>query len=542
MASLKLSASQQRALDKISGGDNVCVTGSGGTGKSALIREVERLFQSRGQRVALTALTGVASVQIGGRTLHSFLCGGLMEEPVEELVKKAQKLKHIGFQMRKLRCLVIDEVSMMSPDLFEKTDRMLRAYRGRWTVPFGGLQVVLVGDFFQIPPVEKESEAPGTGHSAGDSADDLSSGVAASVPPARFVFETRLFREVLGGDDRWRESVIELREVFRQPDPHFVSLLNRAREGALTEEDVAVLQSRVGADLPKARELGIRPTVLVSHRSRADAINHKELAELLKSNPSVRYEATASAVAEPGVHGPKSLELLQRELGKMQREMQAPKVLTLCVGAQVMIIKNLKTALGLVPNGTRGVVVDFQTVEGMQATCPVVRTAEQDLLIEPQSWERRVPFVGSCHVKTLPLQYGWAMTQHKSQGQTLDFVDASLDSSVFAPGMAYVALSRVRTLEGLTLRKFVPEVVRCDDRVLAFFRELRSPPTTRPTEDAGRSTSPQGEQLLQAQRRQQRSKQPRDSAGQKTLADAFALAKRPTLTGSSPGLAVAPTL
>lgn len=508
-----LSDEQRRALRLVMHGHNVCITGSGGAGKSFLIQRLTQALTSESRIVMITASTGVAASQIDGRTLHSFLGMGIMEKSLEDTVSDARLVVKKKPWLRsfygKYSALIIDEISMIDPDMFAKADRILRVYRRMESRPFGGLQIILVGDFYQIPPVRKN--APSSTASASATTTDPSALLAAylsGTPPAkaddaddaddaspRYIFETDLFQNVLGGPTKWRQHVVELQTVFRQTDASFVALLNRAREGSLTDEDIRLLRTRVGVRLVEAESRGIKPTILVSLRRQADTINRSELLRLQQKlqsaagataeDATVEYVAQFSVFQDPGFPGRQAREALERALERVRKNRVAPERTTLCVGAQVMITTNIDVTRRLV-NGTRGVVVDFWTAPGAEVPCvveapgvvpgqkyPVVRTATEDVTILPVKRETKVPYAGSVFDMSVPLMLAWALTTHKSQGQTLDFVQLTLDSSVFESGMAYVALSRARALEGITLKTFDPSVVTCDERVTKFYRELR---------------------------------------------------------------------
>lgn len=515
-----LSDGQRRALRLVMHGQNVCITGSGGAGKSFLIQRLTQALTSEGRNVMITASTGVAASQIEGRTLHSFLGMGIMEKDVEEIASDARlvikKKPWLRAFYSKYSALIVDEISMIDPDMFAKADRILRIFRRMESRPFGGLQLILVGDFYQIPPVRKDAPTATTTQKSSSAllAAYLSAPAAAKATAAptaaaddesdgpRYIFETDLFRNVLGGPAKWRQHVVELHTVFRQTDASFVALLNRAREGCLTDDDIALLKTRVGVRLTEAESRGIKPTVLVSLRRQADTINRNELqrtaAAAAAADALVEYVAQFSIHQDLAFPGRQAREALEKALERVRKNRVAPERTTLCVGAQVMITTNIDVSRRLV-NGTRGVVVDFWTAPGPEdadtvaamgtaGTCatpgqryPIVRTATEDVVILSTKRETKVPFAGSVVDLSVPLMLAWALTTHKSQGQTLDFVQLTLDSSVFESGMAYVALSRARSLDGITLKSFDPAVVTCDDRVTKFYRELREY-HTRPAE------------------------------------------------------------
>lgn len=456
---IKLSAKQQLAVDLVMGGHNVFITGPGGTGKSKTIEEIVDRLQDSQKIYELTATTGKAAITVGGMTLHSFASIGLGREDLHAILRKIEKNpKHGAWtSWEDLDVLIIDEVSMLLPDYFEKLDAVARTIR-RVNKPFGGVQMVFVGDFFQLPPVHK------------------------TKPKVEFVFEHKLWNETV-------EYTIQLDFIFRQSDQSFSQLLNRIRFGVPTRRDIGILQSRVHAKLDCSD--GIFPARLYSRKSKVEEFNEKMLAQI--SVPSHAYTVVTGIgddIFSPKVrkqrrrraHGKKkrlSTERKEQLLAKMIKDIPVPEKLFLKVGAQVMLVCNLCVSAGLV-NGSQGVIIGFdeETVgEGDDQTIlyfPIVKfTTGAFVRINPRIWSMEY-FGNTIWASHIPLILAWAYTIHKSQSQTLDRVVANLDRSVFAYGQAYVALSRVRSLEGLTLGAFDPKCIRADPKVTQYYQNLKS--------------------------------------------------------------------
>lgn len=477
-----LGPSQLQAFAKICGGHSIFLTGSAGTGKSELLRRCTDHWEASDITFAITASTGIAAVNVGGRTLHSFLW--LRPDDDDDEVKATDilaRIKKSTWGHRKLsatlsglQVLVIDEVSMMSYKLLEKASELLKLIR--WSAePFGGLQVILVGDFFQLPPVST----------------------------SKFLFETAFFYECVS-------ERVELKEVFRQSDPLFVDLLGRMRLGALTDEDHKVLQSRVGADVS---HFGVTPTELWSTNRDVDSINNGALAAI-KTPPVVFKSHSGHKYAKDTETGAKALEKFLKDIHMPESvTLKAPDTDTwpemdvaLAHGTQVMLTYNIDASKGLV-NGSRGVVVGFAKVPlawktesffhdfddadlGSQEDInkayirglemPKVRFVHdghvQEIAVPYVLWSRKASAAGEkskllVYSWAIPLKLAWASTVHKSQGQSLDCVKVSLDASVFAEGQAYVAVSRARSLGGLTLKTYEPRVVRASERVVDFYKK-----------------------------------------------------------------------
>jgi ATP-dependent DNA helicase PIF1 len=459
---------QQRiAFAKAQAGDSIFITGSAGTGKSYLLKKIIYEWNRIDKKFAITATTGIAALGIGGRTFHSFawLTVDDDDESVSaadifnRLKKKPSLFKFYERIMNDLEALIIDEVSMMSASLLSKTSDLFKMVRNNGA-PFGGLQLILGGDFYQLPTVNSRT---------------------------KFLFQSPIFYECI-------RDIVVLDKVYRQKDSVFTDLLGRMRTAELTEGDIEILKSRVNADITR---FGIEPTQLYSTNKDVDRINQDKLSQI--KMPDVCFERFTGITSRD-----MSPESKKNNLEKFERDIahSAPQKVTLrgpsdkLLGAQVMLTFNLNQDSGLV-NGSRGVVIGFKEPgEDLKPSPKTVLDTDNDavntayikglemplvrFLVNDEPLEVLIPYVKITRKITdakkswayawhMPLKLAWATTVHKSQGQSLDCVRANLDSTIFEDGQAYVAVSRARTLEGLTLTAFDPKSVRANEAVKQFY-------------------------------------------------------------------------
>lgn len=440
--SSNLSEKQQLALEKSLNGHNVFITGGAGVGKSFLTKTIVNGLRDQGQTVRVTASTGVASSLINGQTLHSLLGLGLAQDPVDVLVRRATKNRKVCQVWRNLDVLVIDEISMLHPVFFEKVSKVVAAIRNQWSEPFGGLQLILVGDFYQLPPVPERGQSP-------------------TCP--KFVFETETWKEL-------NLHCVELTQIFRQEDDsEFAQTLRRIRMGELSDGDEDMLIDRIHAHIEHAE--GVIPTKLHSKRANVSELNHKHLMEL-DGDESKTYEYSVQHSLADGVdeRSAQVKAAMKKYVEEVKSNSRVEPSVELRVGAQVMMLVN-KPDLRLV-NGSRGVVTGFEYDPETGKSYPKVRFSRTTTVVTPHVWTYSREHVGEVMISQVPLQHAWAVTIHKSQGMTLDCAEIALDKGVFEYGQAYVALSRVKSLEGVKIVKFQKRVIRADPKVTEFYNSL----------------------------------------------------------------------
>jgi ATP-dependent DNA helicase PIF1 len=436
-----LNQEQQAALAAVKRGRNIFLTGAGGTGKSHTIRAICEWATEAGIRYAVTAMTGCAALLLGlgAKTLHSWAGIGLARDPPHQLAEAVRQNKRAARRWLDTQLLIIDEVSMMTPDLLEKLDLVARRVRKRPTVRFGGLQVLLAGDFCQLPPVTKSVDVSG------------------STETPKFVFEMQLWTELI-------DDTVELIELRRQLDPVFQQILTEARMGALTPESIHVLEERM--NLPW-QDNEIKPTLLFTRNAEVDTINRRNM-EVLDGDRRT-YEVQTVVMDKPGkkatLVSPDDPDVVAA-LERLDTDAPYEPKLELCVGAQVMLIVNMDQDIGLV-NGSRGVIKSY-TMGGL----PIVQflSCKEPIIVDRASWWLAdYEGIGRSQI---PLKIAYAVTIHKAQGATLDSALVDIGSSTFEFGQAYVALSRVRTLFGLYVWKLDPRKIRCHPSVVDFYAAL----------------------------------------------------------------------
>jgi ATP-dependent DNA helicase PIF1 len=380
----------------------------------------------RGGTVAVTAPTGIAAVNVGGVTIHSFAGIGLGHGETEAIIGRVKRNQKACEKWSNAAALVIDEVSMLSAQLFELLDAIARAVRCKPSVPFGGLQLILCGDFCQLPPVALSIDSGGSG----------------------FCFQSPAW--AAAGLDK---GTIVLQEAHRQAsDPKFVQLLNEVRRGCCSDETVAALRDCVVGVKPQPTD-GILATRLYCTNRDVDAENNARLAALKGGMCVFNAEDSFDD----------SISEWQREKLRDIMDKKVVGKLTLKIGAQVVLVRNLSKTLA---NGSRGVVVGMQAMLRVR----VKFDGGEEESIEPTTFSQNAGGAGCMSRTQLPLKLGWALTVHRAQGMTLSRAELDLDGA-FECGQSYVALSRVTSLAGLWMRtELRPEQVSANRDVLVYYK------------------------------------------------------------------------
>lgn len=431
---MALNEDQETALKFARKGVSFFLTGAGGTGKSYVLERIKSDLEYLDRKVAVTALTGCAALLLGNRakTLHSWASVGLAKEPASALVAQIRASPRAFKRWLSTDTLIIDEVSMLTSEFLEKLNFIAIQVR-RDSRPMGGLQVIFVGDFYQLPPVNKDN-SPTAG--------------------TTFVFESPLWKKIV-------TEIVTLRKVVRQRDPVFHKILEEARCGKLSKESLKILQSR--QNLPWSTH-EIRPTLLFSRKAEVDHVNSTNLKAL--TGPRQIYRAKTVVLPIAATQGlDKESEPVRHAISRLDRDAGYMPELILAEGAQVMLLKNLDFDSGLV-NGSRGVVTGF-TSDAIQMPIVKFKTG-LPIPIGPATWES--DDLEGVQREQIPLRLAYAITIHKAQGATLDCALIDIGHSTFEWGQAYVALSRVRDLESLYIWDLEPSAFKTHEKVHDFYK------------------------------------------------------------------------
>ena len=411
-----LTSKQKEAINLLEKGENVFLTGSAGVGKSHIIKYFFNKYKNI-KKIALTSTTGFSSLLIGGSTIHSYLGLGVGKDSTKNLMTKILRRNIITDRWRKLDCLIIDEISCLDPILFDRIENLGRLLR-RVNKPFGGLQIILSGDFLQLPPVGCE----------------------------KFCFESESWKFI--------SKTIYLTEIIRQKNNKFQNILNKIRLGDIDAEVVETLDERVCCEFKNQND--ILPTRIYSKNYKVDIHNNRELDKLsLDGRDFYEYKMDITILNK------------KIKVENIIKNINAPQYLQLCKDAQVMLTVNLDLSKGLA-NGSRGIILYFDEFDK-----PVVKFMNGEIrTIEYYLWEIEENNSIQYSVEQLPLKVAYAISIHKSQGCSIDFAEIDI-SDIFEYGQSYVALSRVKNLEGLNIINIDYDKIVANPKAIEYYNNIQ---------------------------------------------------------------------
>ena len=412
---MELNIDQKKVLEVIKNKENAFITGGAGVGKSFLVSQIKDYFIESEINYSITAMTGSAAVLINGRTIHSFMGIGLAKGSPQDLIRKIKRNPMIYKTLVHLRALIIDEVSMLSDILFDKIAKIFSILHIS-NKPFGNLQVILVGDMSQLKPIE------------GD-----------------YCFKA----------EQWNDCHFEVNVLTKnmrvQNDQLFKEILDRLRWGICKDDDLDILDELRITTFPD----DIIPTRLFSKNKDVDELNNLELGKLIsESNPGIVYK----------VKYPNNPLKLKTSTNYVVSN-KINESLKLCVGAQVIVTRNIDQDLGIV-NGTRGTIIKFdldyiliKLLDQREYSLTFFHVKSDDLN------DPNVDF------KYIPLKLAWGISIHSSQGMTIDALEIDLGSSIFTEGQAYTGLSRARSLSSIKIKKLLKRSFKTNKDVIAFYEK-----------------------------------------------------------------------
>lgn len=437
----KLSENQENAFKLFKEKQNVFITGPGGSGKTYLIKLFYDYAISNNKNIQVCALTGCAAVLLNCKatTIHSWSGIGLATGFSNNIIKKAVNNKYIKKRWKDTDILIIDEISMMSNKVFNILNEIAKQIRKN-DKPFGGIQVILSGDFYQLPPVNKQF----------CNKEDF------DIEQTQFCFESKYWKQVI-------DNVIELTYIFRQNDNTLVKILNQIRVGKLTKSSYKKLLECVEKkDLNKE----IKATILFPVKKNVTIINNHEFNKLKTEIKTfdIKIEFDDTKIDNSVTSREKEFEATY-----LINNIMAEKQVNLRVGTQVMCIANIDNQnddiTNPIVNGSQGVIIDFKN------NLPLVKfNNNTERLINFHTW--RSEKIDALSVSQIPLIYSWAITIHKAQGVSLDKAFIDIGSNIFECGQTYVALSRIKSFEGLYLKNIDLNKIKINKKVYNFYNNL----------------------------------------------------------------------
>jgi ATP-dependent DNA helicase PIF1 len=424
---IKLTDKQELALEYMKNGRNVFLTGPAGTGKSYLLEIFINWYKTNNylddiseQSVYITSTTGLSALLIKGMTIHRFAGIGIGDKDVETYYNKIIKRKEIRRRWQSVNVLIIDEISMMDAQLFDKLEELARKIR-RNDKPFGGIQIIISGDFLQLPPIGTDT----------------------------FCFESKSWKFI--------HKTFYFNEILRQNNNILQDVLNKVRLGIVDDKVKELLNTCIGKNL--IHDDNIKPTLLFSIKNKVIDYNNRELKKIIDSGKKYfEYNATYDFNKKIDKE-----ESIYKDLINKQYYIEDKIIMS--IDSQVMLTINIPESN--LANGSKGIVIDFDEFNN-----PIILFSNKKILIvQPHEY---ILEEGKVIVKKrqLPLILAWAITIHKAQGMTLDFIKTDIGDSIFEYGQAYVVLSRIKSIDGLSLINIDYSKIKAHPKILEYYNKI----------------------------------------------------------------------
>lgn len=446
-----LSSEQQQALDYFNQGENIFITGPGGTGKTHLIKEFVRHANIMDKKIQVCALTGCASVLLGpiARTIHSWSGIKLAKGPIEKIIEYVLKNRRIIKEWRTVKILVIDEISMMSLKILRLLNEMGKIIKKN-KKPFGGIQLVFSGDFYQLGPIGDNNDPETT----------------------QFCFEHPDWFEIFP-----KQNHIILKTIFRQKDPIYIEILSEIREGNISDKNIKLLQQYIKREYKTEEYNNCILTKLFPIRSKAEYINKMMFEKIEEPIETFTMKTITNCKTYIDTDKPIDSIVLEKcnsmtttekqfELEQLINNNTLPEKLELKKGSAIMCTANIDMENGIC-NGSQGIIVDF-IGESKLPKVKFTNGIEKVLGFHYIQCDEYPCLV----IGQYPLCLAWALTIHKIQGATLDMAQIDIGQAIFEYGQTYVALSRIKSLEGLYLSSFYPHKIKANPKVIEFYNNL----------------------------------------------------------------------
>jgi ATP-dependent DNA helicase PIF1 len=440
MTTRQLSEEQQEIFECFKNGENLFITGPAGSGKTFLIRTLYEWCNENNKSIQVCALTGCAAVllQTKAKTIHSWAGIGLANGETINIIQNVANNIYKKKNWNNTNILIIDEISMMSSKILSILDGIAKKVRKN-NRPFGGMQIVFSGDFYQLPPISSKNNTEQT----------------------QFCFENPIWDDLF-------DKEYHLSQIFRQSNKIYTKILNQIREGHLSKQAYAILQSRLLA----CPEQLLKPTKILPRRAQVNIINTNEMNSL---NSQQKIYTMTIATTEDFTITERQIGILDKipqqqinwEIEYLKNSIMCDQEIILKIGAQVMCIINIDTESdNPIVNGSCGIIIGFDLNE-----YPIVQFRNNFIrTMTLHIWEsEQIKGIG---IKQIPLILSWAISIHHAQGTTLDIAEIDIGNGIFECGQSYVALSRVKELEGLYLTGFNPQKIKVHPKVKEYYQRF----------------------------------------------------------------------